>query len=74
MLSLQLLVVPAILAEEDAAKKGAVSTRQPCYLKKIGQWLCVPPFQMVCLLRVMTLYGKKSNKLIAKIVQNSIIS
>ena len=47
-------------AAEDAAKEGAVSTRQLCYLvlmlifkpQDLGQWLCVPPFQMVCLLRV----------------------
>jgi hypothetical protein len=54
----------AIFAAEDAAKIDTVSTRQPCYLismlQDLGQWLCVPPFQAVCLLRVLRLYGKNN--------------
>lgn len=34
------------------------STRQPCFLFPIvrdsGQWFCVPPFRVVCLLRVFS--------------------
>jgi len=27
-------------------------------LQGLGQWLCVPPFQVVCLLRVLSFYVK----------------
>ena len=60
----QLLIWLAIFTEEDPAKKGAVSARQPCYhvpaMPNLGQWLCVPPFRVVCLLRVLRLNVKNT--------------
>jgi len=29
--------------------------------RDLGQWLCVPPFQVVCLLRVVSLQEKLTN-------------
>ena len=41
------------------AQEGLVFARQPCdripMTRDLGQWLCVPPFQVVCLCQVLTL-------------------
>ena len=38
--------------------------RQPCYpilhTRDVGQWLCAPPFRVVCLYQAITLIAKEA--------------